>query len=76
MGRAASTIIFISSVEGLHAPLVMVHLKVLVPLARPVTPEEGEEGVVMVAAPEIKVQIPVPVVGVLPARVEAAAQMF
>ena len=59
-----------SSVEGVHAPLEIVHLSVAEdPTTNPVTPEVGDEGVVTVAVPEITDHIPVPTVGVLPANV-------
>ena len=56
--------------EDGHEPLLMVHIKVLVPTLKPVTVEVGELGVVMVPLPAIKVHKPVPVTGVLPAKVE------
>ena len=63
-------IISTSSVEAAHDPLVIVQRKVAVPdAAKPVTPEVGELGVLMVAVPEITVQLPVPVAGVFPANV-------
>ena len=58
-----------SSVD-VQAPLVMVHLKViLVPAVTPVTPEVGEVGVVTVPVPLTLLHAPVPVVGVFPASV-------
>ena len=47
----------------------IVHLKVFVPKANPVTPEVGEVGVVTVAPPAITVHTPAPTVGVFPASV-------
>lgn len=48
----------------------MVHLRVtLVPAATPVMVVEGEAGVVMVAEPDIIVQFPVPITGLLAAIV-------
>lgn len=38
------------------------------PGTSPVTPDVGDEGVVMVAAPLITDHVPVPVIGVLPNR--------
>src|ERR1044072_1060613 len=49
----------------------MVHLNVaLVPTGTPVTPDVGEEGVVIVAVPVTTLHAPVPVPGVLPASVK------
>ena len=60
-----------SSVEAVHAPLLIVQRSVAVPPAgTPVTPEVGEDEVVIVAVPLTKLQAPVPVVGVLPASVK------
>ena len=59
-----------SSVETAHPPLLIVHLKVAdAPTVNPVTPELADAGVVIVAAPETKLQLPVPTAGVLPAKV-------
>jgi hypothetical protein len=53
----------------------MVHLNVFAPMANPVTPEVGLEGVVIVAVPDTTVQVPVPTVAVFPASVAVVAQM-
>ncbi len=59
-----------SSVETAHTPLVIVQRNVtLVPAVNPVTVEAGDVGVVMVAAPAIRLHAPVPTVGVFPAKV-------
>ena len=59
-----------SSVD-VQAPLVMVHLRVaLVPTGTPVTPEFRNVGLVMVAVPVSRLHAPVPVEGLLPARVK------
>ena len=59
-----------SSTEDAQAGLDIVHLNVaLDPIAKPVTPELAEAGVVMVAVPENTVQVPVPTAGVLPPKV-------
>jgi hypothetical protein len=67
-------VIITSSVDGVHPPRLIVHLKVAEPVTSPVTPEVGLDGVVTLTVPEITDQAPVPVVGVFPARVEVAAQ--
>ena len=54
-------------------PFEIVHLNVaLLPAVIPVTPEVAELAVVIVALPLTTLQVPVPVVGVLPARVKLA----
>ena len=61
-----------SSVELVQGLLEMVHLRVAeLPTTKPVIPEVGEEAVVMVAVPDTTVQVPLPDVGVFPARVVA-----
>jgi hypothetical protein len=69
------TLITTSSVEAVHGELLMVHLKVFAPIASPVTPEVGLEGVVIVAVPDITVQVPVPTMAVFPARVVVEPQI-
>ena len=52
----------------------MVQRRFAVPeTANPVTSDVGEDGVVMVAVPETTVQVPVPTVGLLPAKVAMVA---
>lgn len=52
--------------------MVIVQRRVaLVPAGTPVIPDVADEGVVIVAVPLTTLQVPVPVVGVLPARVNA-----
>jgi hypothetical protein len=70
----AVLIIVIASVDGVQAPLLIVHTNVLVPTLRPVTPEVGEPGEVTVADPAVTVHAPVPTVAVLPASVAVVAQ--
>jgi hypothetical protein len=54
--------------------LDIVHRRVAVPgTAKPVTPDVGELGVVIVAVPDTTDHAPVPVVGVLPAKVAVVA---
>ena len=65
-----------SSVD-VQVPLVTVQRKVAgVPAVTPVTPEVAELGVVMVAVPLTTLHVPVPVVGVLPAKVKEALLQF
>jgi hypothetical protein len=67
------TVMITSSVDEVQPALAIVHLKVFAPTPNPVNPEVGLDGVVIVAVPDIKVQVPVPVVAVLPARVAVDA---
>ena len=67
-------VITTSSVEGVQGELEIVHRRVAVPgTVKPVTPDVGDEGVVMVAVPETTLHVPVPIVGVLPAKVAVVA---
>jgi hypothetical protein len=62
-----------SSEEAVHGELLIVQRNVAeVPLTNPVTPEVRDAGVVIVAAPLIRDQAPVPVVGAFAARVVVA----
>jgi hypothetical protein len=65
-----------SSVEEVHPALAIVHLNVFAPTPNPVTPEVGLPGVVIVAVPDTTVQVPVPIVAVLPAKVAVVAQVL
>ena len=47
----------------------MVHWNTLAPVPKPVIPDVGEEGEVIVPAPEINVHIPLPATAVFPANV-------
>ena len=59
-----------SSVLAGQAPLAIVHRSVaVVPGTKPVSPDDGDDGVVMVAVPDTTLQLPVPITGVLPERV-------
>lgn len=71
----ALLVMITSSIEAVQGALEIVHLNVLAPTPRAVSPEVGEEGVVIVPAPEINVHKPVPTVGVFPARVAEVAQI-
>jgi hypothetical protein len=60
-----------SSVAAVQGALVTVHLNVaLVPAGTPVTPEVGEDGVVIVAVPLTTVHVPVPAAGAVAASVK------
>jgi hypothetical protein len=72
--KQAVVVITTSSVEGVQGELDIVHRRVAVPgTAKPVTPDVGELGVVIVAVPDTTDHAPVPVVGVLPAKVAVVA---
>ena len=69
VGNASITMVT-SSLEAAQAPFVIVHLNVtLEPTLIPVTVELAEFGVVMVAVPDVTLQVPLPVTGTLPANV-------
>ena len=60
-----------SSVLAAQGELDIVQRKVaLVPAGTPVIPEVGDDAVVIVAVPVIKLQVPGPTAGVLPASVK------
>ena len=65
----------IVSVLAAQVPLVIVHTKVFTPVVKPVTPLLGLFAVVTTPVPAITVQAPVPMVGVLAARVAVGAQI-
>jgi hypothetical protein len=75
-GTEELTVINISSEELEHNGLLIVQRKVLEPVPNPVTPEVGLDGLVNTAVPETTDHKPVPVVGVLPARVVVLEQIF
>ena len=62
-----------ASAELPQTPFVLVQVKTFAPTARFETPLVGEFGFAIVAPPEV-VQVPVPVVIVLPASVAVVAQ--
>lgn len=70
----ASLVMVTSDVEAAHTPLLIVQRKALAPTPKPVTPDVGELGVVIVPVPLTNVQAPVPTVAVLPAKVAVVAQ--
>ncbi len=67
-----------SSVESTQIPLLIVHLNVtLVPMVNPVTVEDGDEGIVIVAGPATTLHNPVPTTGVFPDKeVDVTAHKF
>ena len=67
-------VIITSFVEAVHGAFEIVQRKVFAPTPRPVIPEVGLPGVVIVPAPLISVQVPVPAVGVLAASVAVVEQ--
>jgi hypothetical protein len=58
-----------SSEEAVHGAFEIVQRKVLGPAPSPVTVDAGLVGVVIVPAPLIRVQVPVPTTGEFPASV-------
>ena len=70
-----TVVIITSSVETVQPPLVIDHRNVAdAPTANPVIPDVEDEGVVIVAVPEITDHVPVPTIGVFPANVAVVAQ--
>jgi len=66
-----------SSDDAVQLPLEIVHLKVAeVPTGTPVTLEVFEAVVTIVAVPLIRLQAPVPEVGLFPARVNEPLLQF
>ena len=63
------------SVLAAQVPFVIVHTKVFTPVVKPVTPLFGSFAVVTTPVPAITVQAPVPMVGVLAAKVAVGAQI-
>jgi hypothetical protein len=70
----ATPVIVTVDVEGVHGGLLMVQVNTFAPTPKPVTPEVGDEGVVIVPVPLVSVQVPVPTVGVFPANVAVLPQ--
>ena len=62
----------IASVLGVQVPLLIIQVKVFTPVVNPVTPLVGLVGVVTVPVPAVTVQSPVPIIGVLAAKVDVA----
>ncbi len=76
VGGVLSRVITTSSCESVQTPFNKVHLKVFGPTPKPVTPEVGLVGVVIVPVPLTRVHVPPPVVGVLADRVAVVPQTF
>ena len=70
----AFLVITTSSDDAVHGELEIVQRKVFAPTPKPVTPDVGLPGVVIVPVPLTNVHVPVPVVAVFPASVAVAAQ--
>lgn len=56
-------------------PFEILHLKIFAPTLNPVTADVGELGLVAVPVPETNDQVPVPIVGVFPAKVDELVQI-
>ena len=65
----SSTMIAIVDVEFAQGKFEIVHWKIFVPSAKQVIVVFDNVGLVIIPLPEIKVQIPVPTIGVLAAMV-------
>lgn len=64
-----STMIFTVSVEARQIPFEMVQTNELIPRPKPVTVLLLFDGLVMIPLPLLKVQIPVPETGSIPAKI-------
>jgi hypothetical protein len=73
---ALNRVMVTSSVEAGQTGLAMVQRKTTEPTAKPLIAELGLEGVAIVAVPDTTDHAPVPMAGMLPARVVVAAQIF
>jgi hypothetical protein len=71
----ASTLIVIKSSEGGQVPFEIRHLKIFAPMLNPVTTDDGEFGDEGIPVPETKDQVPVPVVGVFPVKLDELAHI-
>ena len=72
---AATPVMVTVEVDGEQGGLTMLHMNTFAPTPNPVTPDVGEEGVVIVPAPLTNVHVPVPVVGAFPANVAVVPQI-
>jgi hypothetical protein len=70
----SSTVTETSSNESVHVPFEIVQRKTVVPADKPEIEVVAEVASANEAAPEVTVQIPVPISGTLPARVVVVAQ--
>lgn len=70
----ATPVIVTVDVEAAQGGFEIVHMNTFGPTPNPVTPEVGDDGVVIVPAPLTNVQAPVPAVGVFPASVALVPQ--
>lgn len=74
VGKSSRTIATVDIDAG-HTPLLIVQRNTFTPTPNAVRPLFGKVGEVIVPAPEIKVQLPVPTAGVLPFKVATVAQI-
>lgn len=72
VGTAFLVIVTVSLDAG-QVPLLIDQTNVFAPTLSPVTPDVGLAGVVTTAVPAITLHVPVPTVGVFPARVAVVA---
>jgi hypothetical protein len=71
----SSTVTETSSNESVHVPFEIVQRNTVVPSDKPEIEVVAEAASANEAAPEVTVHSPVPVSGILPARVVVVAQM-
>lgn len=74
VGKSSRTIATVDIDAG-HTPLLIVQRNTFTPTPNAVIPLFGKVGEVIVPAPDIKVQLPVPTAGVLPFNVATVAQI-
>ena len=71
-----STVRITSSEEGGQTPLDIVQVNVFAPADSPETEEDEFEGFAIIPEPEVKVQFPVPDIGLFPFRFVVVLQIF
>ncbi len=71
---AATPVIVTDEEDAVQGELEIVHWKTLAPTPSAVTPDVGDDGVVIAPVPLTSVHTPVPVVEVFPARVAVVPQ--